>query len=219
MARREPRRPGGLRRTVSTVKAFGLQGAVMRTSGFNRGALSTLAAVAMLAGCGGRAGNGVVPISGAPDHLPNHRTFNYTGGKQTFDVPAGARQIEVDMRGAKGAGSTEVYGGRVRAVIPVTSGEKLVVYVGGDATGAAGGFNGGGNGARGGGSEENGDGGGGASDVREGGNTLLDRIVAAGGGGGYGGVDSYYGCKSTGGKVAAVAAARKPPVVPVVSKA
>jgi hypothetical protein len=78
------------------------------------------------------------------------------------------RQIKVDARGAKGAGSRVVYGGRVRAVIPVISGEKLIVYVGGDASGATAGFNGGGSGVRGGDTEGNGDGGGGASDVREG---------------------------------------------------
>jgi hypothetical protein len=40
------------------------------------------------------------------------------------------RQIKVDARGAKRAGSRVVYGGRVRPVMPVTSGEKLIVYVG-----------------------------------------------------------------------------------------
>jgi hypothetical protein len=170
------------------------------SNSLSRYALSSCVAVAMLAGCGGHASNGVVPTSGAPDHLPNHRTFSYTGGKQPFYVPAGARQIEVDMRGAKGAGSTEVYGGRVRALIPVTSGERLVIYVGGDAFGETAGFNGGGSGAPGGYGESNGYGGGGASDVREDGDTLLDRIVVAGGGGGNGGVAYGYGCTSTGGK-------------------
>ncbi len=163
--------------------------------------LAICVAVAMLAGCGGsQPPIGVVPTSGAPDHLPNHKSFDYTGAAQYFTVPAGLRQIKVDARGAKGAGSRIVYGGRVRAVIPVTSGEKLIVYVGGDASGATAGFNGGGSGAPGGYITAHGYGGGGASDVREGGDTLLDRVVVAGGGGGYGGADSYYGCKSTGGK-------------------
>ena len=94
-----------------------------------RHVVSVCAAIAMLAGCGGAgSGNGVVPTSGAPyDHLPNHKSFDYTGAAQYFTVPAGLRQIKVDARGAKGAGFTIIYGGRVRAVIPVTSGEKLIV--------------------------------------------------------------------------------------------
>ena len=165
-----------------------------------RHVVSVCAAIAMLAGCGGAgSGNGIVPTSDVPDHLPNHKTFYYTGGARDFKVPAGLRQIKVDVRGAKGDGSPIVYGGRVRAVIPVTPGEKLVVYVGGDASGLTGGFNGGGGGAPGG-YGAHGYGGGGASDVREDGNTLLDRIVVAGGGGGDGGVEPYNGCKSTGGK-------------------
>ncbi|MFY9738831.1 MAG: hypothetical protein WAK11_07215 [Candidatus Cybelea sp.] len=158
---------------------------------------------AMLAGCGGHAGNGVVPISGTPNSVPGQHTFYYTGGAQDFTVPAGVRQIKVVARGAKGAGyrgpdggriigtfgvplgyySGDVYGGRVRAVIPVTPREKLIVYVGGDGSRAAGGYNGGGVGA---GSRFYGLGGGGASDVRAGGDTLSDRIVVAAGGGGFG---------------------------------
>jgi hypothetical protein len=48
----------------------------------------------------------------------------------TPSYAAGLRQIKVDARGAKRAGSRVVYGGRVRPVMPVTSGEKLIVYVG-----------------------------------------------------------------------------------------
>ena len=96
--------------------------------------------------------------------------------------------------------STVTDGGRVRAVIPVTPRERLVIYVGGDASGATAGFNGGGSGAPGGYITEHGYGGGGASDVREHGDRLWDRIVIAGGGGGDGGEPSSYGCKSTGGK-------------------
>lgn len=60
------------------------------------------------------------------------------------------RHISVVARGAKGAGSPIVDGGRVHAIIPVTPGEKLVIYVGGDGSGTTGGFNGGANGGIGG---------------------------------------------------------------------
>ncbi|MGB8150841.1 MAG: hypothetical protein WCE97_06560 [Candidatus Cybelea sp.] len=167
----------------------------MRISGFGRYALTSCVAVAMLAGCGGAgAGSGVVPINVAPDHLPNHKSFYYTGGEQTFEVPTGVKQIEIDARGAKGTGSTEVYGGRVRAVIPVVPGETLVVYVGGDASGGSGGFNGGANGGDGGWYcyyRCSGYGGGGSSDIREDGSELTDRILVAGGGGGQGGAGDY----------------------------
>jgi hypothetical protein len=171
----------------------------MKVSDDARDALGICVAAAVLAGCGSNAGNGVVPIHAVPDRLPNHKSFYYTGAAQHFTVPAGLNQIKVDARGAKGAGSEVVYGGRVRAAIPVAPGEKLIVYVGGDASGMTAGFNGGGSGATGG-NGADGYGGGGASDVREGGDTLLDRILVAGGGGGYGGLDFDSGCNSTGGK-------------------
>ncbi|MFY9739833.1 MAG: hypothetical protein WAK11_12410 [Candidatus Cybelea sp.] len=154
--------------------------------------------VVMLAGCGGHASNGVVP-SGAPNSsLPHHKSLYYTGGAQTFDVPTGVTQISVVARGAKGAGKPIADGGRVHAVIPVTPGETLVVYVGGDASESTGGFNGGGSGGYG---DSNGYGGGGASDVREGGDGLANRILVAGGGGGQGGGNYYkpFGAGGQGG--------------------
>jgi hypothetical protein len=162
-----------------------------------RYALGVCAAAAMLAGCGGQGSNAVVP-SGVPDSsLPHHRTFNYTGAAQDFTVPAGVTHISVVARGAHGGGSPKANGGRVHAVIPVTPGEKLVVYVGGDASGATGGFNGGGSSASTG--SGGGKGGGGATDIREGGTSLGDRIIVSGGGGGAGqNVYSYRG--GTGGK-------------------
>ncbi len=151
----------------------------------------------MLAGCGGQGSNGVMP-TGVPDSsLPHHKTFNYTGAAQDFTVPAGVTDISVVARGAKGGGSNGAHGGRVHAVIPVTPGEKLVVYVGGDGSGTTGGFNGGGGGGYTG--DSGGSGGGGATDVREGGTSLSDRILAVGGGGGRGGV-SYFGAGGSGGK-------------------
>jgi hypothetical protein len=156
----------------------------MRGSHFGRYALCSCVAAAMLAGCGGNANN--VTPSGVPNSsLPYHKTFNYTGGAQHFKVPAGVTHITVVALGAHGAGSPEAYGGRVYAVIPVTPGENLVVYIGGNGSGVTGGFNGGGDG----GDERNsaGFGGGGASDVREHGDSLKNRVLVAGGGGGKGG--------------------------------
>ncbi|MGA7200445.1 MAG: glycine-rich protein, partial [Candidatus Cybelea sp.] len=145
--------------------------------------------MATLAGCGGPAGNGVVPIGSAvPNTFPYHKTFNYTGAAQDFKVPAGVRNLKVVALGAHGAAAGgEALGGRVSAVIPVTPGEVLAVFVGGNGSGSTGGFNGGGGGGT---PTSCGDycgyGGGGASDVRLG-TKLNDRIVVAGGGGGKGG--------------------------------
>jgi hypothetical protein len=162
----------------------------------SRYALGVCVAVATLAGCGGQASNGVVP-SGAPNSsLPYHKTFNYTGGAQAFKVPAGVTHITVVALGAHGAvGSSDsgsvALGGRVYAVIPVTPEERLVVFVGGNASGQNGGFNGGANGGLNRHGLYDGFGGGGASDVRENGDRRDDRIVVAGGAGGQGGEDSY----------------------------
>jgi hypothetical protein len=102
----------------------------MIDSRVGRYALGVCAAVAMLAGCGGHASNGVVPVDGVPNSLANHKSFYYTGGAQDFTVPAGVTQLKVVARGAKGAGYFAGYGGRVRAVIPVTPGEKLADQTG-----------------------------------------------------------------------------------------
>jgi hypothetical protein len=160
--------------------------------------LGLSAAVAMLFACGGSQPSiGVVPSSGVPNHLPNHKPFYYTGAAQYFRVPEGVTHIAVVARGAKGAGAHGgSFGGRVHALIPVTPGEKLVVYVGGDASGENGGFNGGANG----GNSFPGYGGGGASDVRQGGDQLVDRILVAGGGGGRGGRSYYSYLGGAGGK-------------------
>lgn len=162
----------------------------MRSLDLDRFVLNACVAAAMLAGCGGHAGDGVVPTNGVPDSLHYHKTFNYTGGEQTFDVPTGVTHIKVIARGGKGAGSHGGYGARVHAIIPVAPGEKLVVFVGGDASGATGGFNGGANGGVTKGSCD-GYGGGGAPDVREDGLKLSDRLLVAGAGGGEGGAGDF----------------------------
>ncbi len=161
----------------------------MKSSGFGRYALGVSVLVAVVTGCGGHAGGGAVPVvNAAPDSLPYHRTFHYTGKPQSFKVPAGVTKITVIAHGGNGAGVLGGYGGRVSAIIPVIPGEKLVVFVGGDGSGVNGGSNGGANGGEAYYSESpTGYGGGGASDVREHGDGLADRILVSGGGGGQGG--------------------------------
>jgi hypothetical protein len=118
-------------------------------------------------------------------------TFTYTGGVQTYTVPAGVTSINVTLNGAQGGTDnygalfTGALGGRVSATLAVTPGAVLNIYVGGrgpDNGAGTGGYNGGGNGTTAGG----GAGGGGASDIRLGGTALSNRIIVAGGGGGAG---------------------------------
>ncbi len=170
----------------------------MRSLSLGRYTLCSCAAAAMLAGCGGSQppiATNVAPSSkGVTNSLSyNHsRTFQFTGKRQRFTVPAGVKWLTVVARGAAGAGTLGARGGRVYAVIPVTSGETLYVYAAGTASGTTGGFNGGANG----GTESRcsrcyGFGGGGASDIRQDGDRLENRVVVAGGGGGYGGLNTY----------------------------
>lgn len=95
------------------------------------------------------------------------QTFNYTGGQQTWVVPAGITSIQVDARGAQGGNSSGIYtsiiclggkGGRVQSTLSVTPGETIYIVVAGAGSssgsggyGGAAGGNGGGNGAGGGG--------------------------------------------------------------------
>ncbi len=157
-----------------------------------RYALGISVATALVAGCGGQASNAVVPSAAPDSSLPHHKTFNYTGGAQDFTVPAGVRHISVVARGASGAGFAAARGGRVHADIPVTPGERLVVYVGGDASGESGGFNGGADGGEGYAGGQAGFGGGGASDIRQHGVSLRHRVLVSGGGGGRGGGQPPY---------------------------
>ncbi len=160
-----------------------------------RYALCSSAAVVLLTACGGShsafSPAGALPQSG-DGPVTHSRTFHYTGKRQEFTVPSGVKQLTIVARGGKGAASGSrpiAQGGRVYAVIPVTPGEKLAVFVGGDGSGISGGFNGGANGGKtaSGNRRPIGLGGGGASDVREHGAGLADRILIAGGGGGEGG--------------------------------
>jgi hypothetical protein len=163
----------------------------MTASAFRPYALCWVGA-AMFTGCGGHNSSGAVPATDTPSSVSGHRVFKYTGAAQTFKVPYNVTEIKVIALGGNGSsqyGERFGFGARVSAVIPVTPGEQLKIFVGGNASKASGGFNGGAVGgtdgccAGGGG----GGGGGGATDVRAGAATLGDRILVAGGGGGQGG--------------------------------
>jgi hypothetical protein len=166
----------------------------VRISDFSRYVLAVYATVPMLTACGGGAGSSAMPaVSGAANSLPYHKTFSYTGQRKTFTVPAAVNWLSVVALGARGAGTDGANGGRIFAVIPVTPGERLAVFVGGKGSGMSGGFNGGGN--AGGSAYEcycPGYGGGGASDIRRGGDKLRDRVLVVGGGGGEGGKGNDY---------------------------
>jgi hypothetical protein len=117
-------------------------------------------------------------------------TFSYTGDVQTYIVPAGVNMLDATAVGGTG-GTSDVRGfaggegAVVTSDIPVTPGQTLYVYVGGNGAGGAyeaGGFNGGGNGAP----YDGGASGGGASDIRTAAGDLTTRLLVAGGGGGGG---------------------------------
>ena len=143
-------------------------------------------------------------------------TFSYTGGQQTYTVPAGVTSLGIDAIGGAGGypywncglGTSVANGGRVQCTLAVTPGQVLYIYVGGaggsevcnNCGGQPGGFNGGQNsnicsGAS-----------GGATDIRLSPGTIsgtlvtpytsTNRIVVAGAGGG--GAD-YYGVGGAGG--------------------
>lgn len=169
-------------------------------------ALSMALTTSLLCGCSGSS----VPVGVTAENSVSiakpakSETFEFTGRRQTFVVPGGVTKLTVVVRGAAGGGETGRSGyryfgrgGRVYAVIPVQSGEKLYVFVGGQGRAYLGGFNGGGPGGRGGTQESFG--GGGASDVREGGTGLRHRILVAGGGGAQGvPYDAAFGGKGGG---------------------
>lgn len=120
------------------------------------------------------------------------KTFDFTGGEQTFVVPAGVAQLHVILIGGSGGDGVFAAGGAAAEVttdFKVTPGETLYIEVGGTGEdggeGGEGGFNGGAAGGGGAG------GGGGASDIRllprSMGLSTDTRLVIAAGGGGAGG--------------------------------
>ena len=124
------------------------------------------------------------PISTRTKLVGNGDTweFSYTGGVQTFNVPASGN-YKLEVYGAEGG--TSGYGGKGGYAVgnrTFTSGQIAYIYVGGQN-----GWNGGGSG------NQAQDSGGGATDIRVGGTAYSDRVIVAGGGGGYGGNSSRLG--------------------------
>jgi Glycine rich protein len=130
-------------------------------------------------------------------------TFGYTGGEQTFSVPAGVTSVRVVAIGGSGGAGTNSggaggAGAQVSGDLSVTPGQVLFIEVAGNgqsgASGSRGGFNGGAAGGNTG--VHGGGGGGGASDVRtaagSAGLSPDPRLLVAAGGGG-GGVASASG--------------------------
>jgi gliding motility-associated-like protein len=114
------------------------------------------------------------------------QTFNYTGGPQTWVVPACVSTVTITVAGAKGGGTNGGNGAVVTGTLTVTPGQILQINVGGSGTCPTAGWNGGGTG------QPSGIGypscgGGGASDIRTAPYGLNNRIIVAGGGGGNGG--------------------------------
>jgi len=125
--------------------------------------------------------------------IANRTVYNYTGGDQTFTVPAGVTTIYAKMWGAGGAGGNQGgwnlpgsaggAGGFSIGAIAVTPGQQLIVMVGGKGTQFMGSYSYGGGGPY---RYNNGDvrycgGGGGRSAIRY---NNADLLTAGGGGGG-----------------------------------
>lgn len=115
-----------------------------------------------------------------PDVGPT-QVFTYTGGDQTFLVPAGVTSVSIKMWGAGGAGTSVAggAGGYASGTLPVSPGDVLTVVVGGGGlTSGAGGYGGGGAGGY---TSTYGGGGGGRSAIQLANGT---EVLTAGGGGG-----------------------------------
>jgi hypothetical protein len=112
-------------------------------------------------------------------------------GTYSWVVPEHVNRIQADVTGADGQDAVDTSagglpgeggsGGSVHALLSVTPGETLTIYVGGRGSFTSGGFNGGaGPGTVGDDPDESATGGGGASDIRRG----STKLIVAGGGGG-----------------------------------
>ncbi|MGY4967404.1 glycine-rich protein [Streptomyces sp. 900105245] len=122
------------------------------------------------------------------------QTFNFTGARQSFTVPAGVTEVQITAVGAPGGSGWNAKGGRgariSHSLTGLAAGQLLYIYVGstpragGYLTAAEGGYNGGGSG------DYYATGGGGASDVRllpaDEPGSLQSRVIVAAGGGGVG---------------------------------
>ncbi len=124
--------------------------------------------------CGNSSAASIIIVNTLVTH--GSQTFYYNGNPQTFVVPGCTSQLTVAAYGAQGGngtGSNGGWGGSATGSLPVTGGEVLYIFVGGQN-----GFNGGGAGGT------NNYYGGGESDVRVGGTDISNWVIVAGGGGG-----------------------------------
>ncbi len=122
-----------------------------------------------------------ITVTNCPAPGQNQVTFNYTGGQQSWTVPATCvSSVTLECWGAQG-GNSGAAGGYAKGDLAVNPGQDLYLFVGGQGGNPSGGWNGGGAGHS---SMSTSGGGGGGTDVRLGGTTLNDRIIVAGGGGG-----------------------------------
>jgi hypothetical protein len=72
-------------------------------------------------------------------------TFSYTGGQQSWVVPAGRTTITIDAYGGQGGSpATGAAGGYIQSTHTVTPGTTIYIKVGGQGTLNTGGYNGGG---------------------------------------------------------------------------
>ena len=126
-----------------------------------------------------------VTVTNCPAPGQNQVAFSYTGGQQSWTVPATCvSSVTLECWGAQGGSSTSTgaAGGYSKGDLSVSPGQVLYLYVGGQGGNPSGGWNGGGSGQTSGYPASGG--GGGGSDVRVGGQSLSDRVIVAGGGGG-----------------------------------
>ena len=120
--------------------------------------------------------------------------FDYTGGAQTFVVPACVLSVHLEVWGGQGGSNANPQGqapgplgGKSEGDLTVAPGTTLHIFVGG--SGDSGGWNGGG-GVNGGWQQGRG---GGGSDVRVGGTALQNRVIVAGGAGAHAPYSLGYG--------------------------
>ncbi|MGC2634438.1 MAG: hypothetical protein WA215_09540 [Candidatus Cybelea sp.] len=87
----------------------------------NRYAMGSCVAAAVLAGCGYPNASTAPAVNAASESLPHHKTFNYTGAKQSFVVPAGVTPEPTASAVVRGLPDTAVAAARKAAVDRHTS--------------------------------------------------------------------------------------------------
>jgi len=151
-------------------------------------------------------GNSVdqINVSFVEPYVPGKQFFAYTGAPQNFVIPSGVSEIDVKLWAAGGGGSWDGAGGSgayVSGTMSVTSGQTIIIIVGGagqystSTPGAIGGFGGGGNGGNNSSGTYRSASGGGRSAIQLVSGTDYVTAGAGGGGGGfdYGGKRPYGG--------------------------